>query len=344
MVSDLPRRRVLRLPVLVALVLGLLSLVVLGAGLGSSFMPPGRVLAAALGQGSGADGVILWTLRLPRVALAVLGGTALALAGAILQRVVRNPLAAPSVLGITDGAAIGVVSFLWLFSDSNNNLTVSIHWQPLAAVIGAAGFAAVTAALALADPRRGPLTLILYGVAMAALAKAAVTLLMIIGPIYRAGQAMTWLAGSVGSAHWSDVAVLSTVLLCALPLLVLAVRPLAQLRLDPDSARATGLSLGVSQVLLLLLSVLLTAAAVAFVGAVGFVGLIAPHAARRLVAEGSAAFLPTVALIGGALVLGADILARVIAPPLELPAGAITALLGAPLFLFLLVRRSAVVA
>lgn len=331
-----------RLPVLAMLALMLAALMVLGAGLGSSFMPPDRVIAALLGEGSRADTVILWKLRLPRVLLAVLGGVALALAGAILQRVVRNPLAAPSVLGITDGAAVGVVGFLWLFSDESNALTVSIHWQPLAAVCGAASFALLTGALALADPRRGPLSLILYGIAMAALAKAVVTLLMILGPIYRAGQAMTWLTGTVGAAHWSDVAILSALLAALIPVLALAVRPLAQLQLDPDSARATGLSLGRAQIALVLLSVVLTAGAVAFVGAVGFVGLIAPHAARRLIPEGRAAFLPAVALIGGALVLGADILARVIAPPLELPAGAITALLGAPLFLVLLVKRRSI--
>lgn len=336
-VRTTPRRPGAVLPLLL---LGLAALMVLGAGIGSSFMPPERVLRAALGEGSRADQVILWTLRLPRVFLATLGGAALALAGAILQRVVRNPLAAPSILGITDGAAIGVVGFLWLFSDSNNNLTVSIHWQPLAASVGALVFALVTAGFALADPRRGPMTLILYGVAMAALAKAAVTLMMILGPIYRASQAMTWLTGSVGAAHWSDVAILAALLAAALPLIALAARPLSQLRLDADSARATGLSLGRAQILLLLLAVLLTAGAVAFIGAVGFVGLIAPHAARRLVSEGGAAFLPVTAVTGAALVLAADILARVVMPPLELPAGAITALIGAPLFLFLLIGRS----
>lgn len=342
--TNISRRPAPPLPALGILAITLSLLAVLGAGVGSSFMPPDRVFAALIGEGSRSDSIILWTLRLPRVALALLSGATLALAGAILQRVVRNPLAAPSVLGITDGAALGVVAFLWLFSDANNNLTVSIHWQPLAAVAGAACFAAITASLALADPRRGPLTLILYGVAMAALAKAVVTLLMILGPVYRASQAMTWLTGSVGAAHWSDVAILAALLTAALPLLALMSRPLSQLRLDSDSARATGLSLGAIQIWLLVFAVVLTASAVAFVGAVGFVGLIAPHAARRMVSEGSAAFLPATALTGASLVLGADILARILMPPLELPAGAITAFLGAPLFLFFILRRSKVLA
>jgi len=316
------------------------GLAILGVGIGASFLPPGRVIAALTGDGAGAETVIVWTLRMPRVALAVLAGAALALAGAILQRVARNPLAAPSVLGITDGAAVGVVGFLWLFSDEANNLTASIHWQPVAAIAGAAGFAALVTALARADPQgRGPLRLILYGIAMAALAKAAVTLMMILGPVYRANQAMVWLTGSVGAAHWTDVALLAAGLALALPLLWAGRAGLAQLRLDPLTAQATGLRLARAEGALLALAVALTALAVAHVGAIGFVGLIAPHAARAAVGAHTAAWLPATALIGAGLVLAADIAARVAAPPLELPAGAFTALIGAPLFLALLLRR-----
>ena len=223
---------------LLAAILLLVALIVLGAGIGSSFMSPQRVIAALLGQGSRPDELILWKMRLPRVFLAVTGGAALALAGAILQRVARNPLATPSILGITDGAAVGVVGFLWIYSNESNALIVSIHWLPLAAVAGAAALTLITGSLTLADRRRGPLGLILYGIAIAALAKALVTLLMIMGPVYLAGQAMTWLAGSVGAAHWSDVAILSAILVLSVPLIALAARVLAQLRLDPDSAAA----------------------------------------------------------------------------------------------------------
>ena len=135
------------------LVCAVILLTVVGIGIGSSFMPPSRVVAALLGEGARSDEIIVRTLRLPRVVLALLAGAALALAGAILQRITRNPLAAPSVLGITDGAAVGVVAFLWLFSDEANHLTVSIHWQPLAAATGAAVFALLVTILTLADPR-----------------------------------------------------------------------------------------------------------------------------------------------------------------------------------------------
>jgi iron complex transport system permease protein len=315
-------------------------LFVLAVGLGSSFMPPDRVLAALMGDGPRIDKVIIWTLRLPRVALAILAGIALGVAGALLQRVTRNPVAAPSVLGITDGAAVGVVAFLWIFSDTANVLSVSIHWQPLAAAIGAFGFALIVAALTLLDPAgRSPLRLILYGIAMAALAKAAVTLMMILGPVYQASQALTWLTGSVGAAHWSDVAVLAVGLALCMPLLVALRLPLCQIALDPDSATATGLRLERAQVALLSLAVLLTALAVSQVGAVGFVGLVAPHAARLWHGQFTPGYLVSTALIGGLIVLGADTLARTIAAPLELPAGAITAFVGAPVFLWLLLKE-----
>jgi iron complex transport system permease protein len=324
---------------LAGVALTLAGLIVVAIGVGSSFLPPGRVLTALTGDAARMDEVIVWTLRLPRVALAVLAGMALALAGAILQRVTRNPVAAPSVLGITDGAAVGVVAFLWLFSDSANLLTVSIHWQPLAAALGAFGFAGLVALLTLLDPAgRSPLRMLLYGIALAALAKAAVTLMMILGPVYRTSQALTWLTGSIGAAHWSDVAIVATGLALCLPALAALHLPLRQLALDPDSAVATGLALGPARIALLALAVVLTALAVSQVGAIGFVGLVAPHAARLWHGQFSPGYLGSTALIGALMVLGADTLARTVAAPLELPAGAITALTGAPVFLWLLLK------
>lgn len=316
------------------------ALIILGTGIGSSFMPPGRVIAALFFSGLPTDEVIIWTLRLPRVALAVLSGAALALAGALLQRVSGNVLASPSVLGISDGAAAGAVGFLAIFSNANYTLTVSIFWMPLAAFLGAILFSAITLLLGFAEKSGGTLRFILYGIAVAALAKAIVTLLLVLGPAYRAGQALSWLAGSVGSAQWSDSGILLCVLcLCGI-LLALFVRAMTQLTLDAESAKATGLALGQTQIVLLSLAAILTASAVAFVGAIGFVGLVAPHIARRVIREVSVAYLPCVALAGACLVLGADILARIAAPPLELPAGAFTAIVGAPLFLMLLLRKS----
>ncbi|MBB4124204.1 iron chelate uptake ABC transporter family permease subunit [Martelella radicis] len=327
----------LRITILILILAGGL---VIATGLGSSFIGPSRVAAALLGHGSRTDEIIVWTLRLPRVALATLAGMALGLSGAILQRALRNPMAAPSILGITDGAALGVVTFLWLFSDQANVLTVSIHWQPLAAVIGAFAFALLVGLLTMADRGRSdPIRLILYGIALAALAKACVTLMMIVGPVYRASQALQWITGSVGAAHWMDVGVVAAGLALSVPLLVFMRLPLRQIVLDQQTAMTTGLQVSGNRIGLLVLSVVLTALAIAQVGAIGFVGLIAPHAARLFNGQFRPGYLFSTALIGGILVLAADTLARTIASPLELPAGAVTALIGAPLFLSLILRR-----
>lgn len=316
----------------------LLLALVLATGIGSSWISPDRVLGALIGTGSQTDEIIIWTLRLPRVVLAILAGAALGLAGLLLQRVLRNPIASPSVLGVVDGAAVGVVLFLWLLSNEANALTVSIHWLPVAAVAGAATFATVVAIIARHDVAQ-PARLILYGIAIAALAKALVTLLIVLGPVYRSSTALIWLAGSVHAAHWTDAAILATVLTLSVLLLLAIRRPMDQLLIDDAAAHATGLPVIWAKVALLAMSVTLTASAVAFAGGIAFVGLIAPHIARSLVGLRAGPLLFMTPVIGATMVLGADVIARVIAYPLELPTGTITALIGAPYFLYLLLRQ-----
>lgn len=316
-----------------------MALLILSVGIGSSWIAPGVVIEALLGGGERRNQVIVWTLRLPRALLSAEAGACLALAGALLQAATRNPLASPSVLGVTDGAAVGVVGFLWFFSDANNALTVSVHYQPLAAILGAGVFAAIVGMLSRRDGM-SPLRLILYGVTLAALANALVTILVVLGPVYRASTALTWLAGSVHAAHWQDVAVLAVFLGLLLPALALTPRLLRQLALDDLMAGSTGLGVRQAQGLLLLLAVVLTAGAVSQVGGVGFVGLIAPHAAMRLTRSRGAAFLIVSALIGAAMVTGADIIARTALAPTQMPTGAVTALIGAPYFLFILMKAA----
>ncbi|MCT7376010.1 FecCD family ABC transporter permease [Chelativorans salis] len=322
---------------LAALVLLLGAAAVTGVALGSSSMTLDRLLPALVGQGAETDRLIVWGLRAPRVLLSALAGMALALAGLLLQRATRNPLAAPTVLGISDGAALGAVGFLFLFSDSANSLTVSIYWQPVAAAVGAAVFAVLVAVLA-RGAGGGPVGLVLHGFALGALAKAGVTLLMIVGPVYRASQASIWLAGSVHEARWSDVVVLASLMALILPVLLILTARMDQLLVDDSSAEASGLPVRRTQALLIALAVVLTASAVSFVGAIGFVGLVAPHAARLLVGTRALPAIAASALVGAAMVVLADIVVRLAFAPLEVPTGAATALIGAPYFLFILFR------
>lgn len=323
------------LPLLV-LTLGLASV-----GLGASWMPLDRVLKAVARIGARPDMLIIWNMRMPRMLLAVLAGAALAVAGALMQRVTRNPLAAPSVIGVEQGAALGILIFLLVFSNESHALMVSIYWRPVAAVLGGAGICALVGALVMAE--RGSATrLLLYGVALSALAQALVIIIMISGPVYHTSQAVKWLAGTVAQAEWLDVRILGWALVPLFLLLVPIARDIDQLRLDETTAAGTGLGILRARVIVVTLSVLLSAIAVSVVGAIGFIGLIAPHAARLLVGSRIGVWLWTSAFLGAGMVLSADLVVRLAFAPLEVPAGALTALFGAPYFLYLLVKGARV--
>lgn len=329
-----------RRAVVLAILAGLLALAFLGSvAFGSTPMPIDRVLAALAGAGDPMDRLIVAQFRLPRAVQAVEAGICLAVAGLLLQRATRNPLASPDVLGIVDGAGFGVILFLVLFSDVDNALVVSIHWQPMAAALG--GIAFIGIVFALARTQAGsPIRLILYGLAVAAIAKAATTLLMITGPIHRTSQAMQWLAGSVHTATWEETALIAA---AAAPLILVAgalARALDLLDLDDASARSIGLPTVLARTASVLLAAALTAAAIAFVGGIGFVGLIAPHLAQLLLGRGAGGGLLGTALIGAFMVVAADLAVRVLFAPIEVPAGTVTAVVGAPYLLYLLTRRS----
>jgi iron complex transport system permease protein len=312
--------------------------VLLGIGLGSSWIAPDRVLSVLFGGGDRTERLIILQLRLPRVAIALLSGGAIAIAGFILQKVTRNSLASPGVLGVVDGAALGVVIFLALLSDESNSLTVPIFWQPLAAFIGAG--LAIAAVFILCGRQASSATrLLLFGIAVAALCKALTMILMLVGPIYRTTQATRWLAGAVNEVNWGEIETTAGLLVPALLLVALIVRKLPPTDLDAVSAQGVGLDLDRFRILAFALAAMLTAIAVAFVGAVGFIGLMAPHMARLLVGRPVVAGIVVSFLIGACMLIGADIVVRALFAPTEVPAGTVTAVLGTPYFLYLLMRR-----
>ncbi|MDQ0219692.1 iron ABC transporter permease [Peribacillus cavernae] len=324
-----------------AIFTGLLFLLIftflLSAGTGQLYISPLDVAKAILGFGSKLHTTVITSFRLPRIMVAMMVGMALAVAGGILQGIIRNPLASPDIIGLTSGASFAVVSFLALFSTENNALTVSISWLPIAAFAGAAITAFLVYFLAWKNGV-SPVRLVLIGIGISALMQAGTTTMMILGPIYRASQANIWITGSVNGSKWTDASIVTPLVLVLMGIAFMLVRHLNVQELGEDIARGVGSKVQKQRLLLLLIATALTGSAVAFAGGIGFVGLMAPHIARRLVGSAFGALLPVAALIGAVLVIIADLAGRTLFDPLEIPAGVFTASIGAPYFIYLLYK------
>lgn len=269
--------------------------------------------------------------RVPRVLAALLAGAALALAGTIVQAVCRNPLAEPGLLGVTAGAGLGAVTLLLLVPG------VSIWAMSGAAFAGAA----VVTALVFLLANRGGLSstrLILIGVGMDTGIFALITLVIVVVAPWDVNLALTWLTGSTFGRTTDHLIPVIVVLLIVIPLAAVLRRELDLLSLDEDTPRILGIGLDRSRVLLLGAAAALTAAAVCATGVVAFVGLVAPHAARALVGARHTRVIPLAILLGAVLVSAADTIGRFVLAPVQIPAGVLTALLGAPYFVYLLWR------
>ncbi|MBS4208489.1 iron ABC transporter permease [Bacillus sp. FJAT-50079] len=313
------------------------AIFIIGVGLGDMKINPFTVLHVFFGGGDDFERLVVLQFRLPRMIVSVLVGMALAVAGGILQGIIRNPLASPDIIGITGGASVAVVSFLALFSDANNSLKVGIEWLPAAAFIGATFTGLLVYFLAW---RNGvsPIRLVLIGIGISALMQAFTTMVMILGPIYQASQANIWITGTVNGANWEHVAVLLPIVIVLLCIAIISARKINVQELGDELATGIGSKVQKQRFFLLLIGTGLVGAAVAFAGGIGFVGLMAPHMARRLVGSTFGALLPASAIIGSVLVLLADLIGRTLFLPLEVPAGVFTAAIGAPYFIYLLFK------
>jgi len=301
--------------------------------LGKVWLTPTQVFAALVErQGSGL-GFIVTQLRLPRALLAALVGSALAVSGLLLQGQVRNPLASPDLPGITSGASAGAVFYLAVLAGS-----LGPHGLPLAAMFGA-GLAALLVYGLAWNHGASPLRLVLVGVGVSAMLAAATTFLLVFSPLTTTLSAYVWLTGSVYGASWPEVRALGLWWLALLLPLAALARHAVLAQLDDDLARGLGVRLQRQRAALLALAVALAGVAIAWGGAIAFVGLIAPHIARRLLPAGFAAQALMAALAGALLVMLADLLGRTLFLPLDLPAGIFVAALGAPFFLYLLIRQ-----
>ncbi len=292
-------------------------------------MTPIELWQALLGQGESLNQTIIWDLRLPRTLAAMLAGAALGMAGALLQGMLRNGLADPFLLGISAGAGLVAIAFF--------SLGIFIAWVPLAAWGG--GLLTTVIVYFLARSRDGISVerLILGGVAISSMFGAIQSVLLLMAEDGRVQSALNWLIGSLNGRGWSEVTSAGIYIIIALILGCFLARSVNLLSLGDELAVGLGLSLVRSRIFIGGIATLLAAGAVSIGGLIGFVGLIVPHGVRFLVGTDYRAVLPLSAL-GGALVLTiADLLSRL--GTVELPVGAITALLGSPLFLWLLYRR-----
>ena len=271
----------------------------------------------------------LMEYRLPRAVLAILLGGALAISGVLVQSVVRNPLASPDILGINNAAGLVAVSVLMFLPN------LAFYWMPIFAFLG--GVLSFVILWIVCGFNFRPIKMAIIGVALSALWAAISHYLMLTNPV-EINTAMLWLTGSLWGRSWSYLNVVLPWLIVLLPLPFIFCRDLDTLGLGENKASTLGVTVNKVQISVLVLAVALSTTAVAICGPIAFLGLVAPHLARRLVGGRHRTLLPAALIIGALLLQLSDILARVIAPPTELPAGILTAIIGAPYFFYLLMR------
>jgi iron complex transport system permease protein len=301
--------------------------------LGSTPLPVERVLAALLGGGEAGDRIVVWSIRLPRALAAFLVGAALGCSGAALQGLLRNPLAEPGILGVSASASLFATVALYY------GLVALNPWAlPVAAALGAL---AATALLALAAMRTGSVvTLILIGVGLSSLAGALMSLLMNFAPNpFSLSDMVNWMLGSVANRSFAEIGFALPFLLAGTGLMLTSGRGLSALTLGEEAASALGLNLKRQRVLTVAGAGLATGGAVALAGAVGFVGLVAPHLVRPWVGHDPARALIPSALLAGVFLVLADCLVRVLPTAGELKLGVVAALIGAPAFIWIAMRR-----
>lgn len=341
--DESPRRRALGWTATLLVVV--VSSAVLCLGLGPSGVTPGTVVSVVgfhLGlpitpEWTPAEEAIVWELRAPRVLLAAAVGAALAISGVALQAMVRNVLAEPYVLGISSGASTGAAgSILFGFATGAGQYAL-----PVSAFIGALAASLIVFALARSNGQVTSVRLLLAGIAVGYALSAATSFLVFASDNPEGSRSvMFWMLGSLALARWGPLLVLVLlVTLASWTYFMLAAHRLDALAMGDETALALGVRPDRTRIKLLLAVSLCTGLSVAAAGAIGFVGLVVPHLARRLVGAAHSRLLPVTALLGAALLIWADAVGRILMQPRELPIGILTALVGAP-FLVMLVRRA----
>jgi iron complex transport system permease protein len=332
------------------LVIGLFLLVmvfvlsILAINAGSAKLNPYDILKSIIGKGTDTSNIVIWRIRLPRILGAIIAGTGLAVSGCVMQNNLRNPLASPSTLGISSAAAFGAniaIIVLGAGSIQSSSADAVIINNPYLVTISAfiCSVIAMLIVLMLAKLRGSlPETIVLAGVALSSLFSAGTTLIQYFADDVEVAAAVFWTFGDLGRISWKEVYIM--IVIIGLSLIYFMLRRWDYNALNSGEEAAKSLGVNVERVRLggLLVSSIVTAVAVSFLGIIGFIGLIAPQIMRRLIGGDHRFLIPMSAITGAVLLLFSDTLARTIIAPIILPVGAITSFFGAPLFLYLLLR------
>lgn len=336
--------------VLSALLVLLALAATVAASIGAAGIPLER-LPAALGLGDGEatqvarDRLVLVSIRLPRIAMAMLVGALLAASGTLLQGLFRNPLADPALVGVSGGAALAAAATIVIGDRAlaQAGIALPIGALPLAAFLGALAVTSLLYRLATREGRTSIATLLLGGLAIGALANAGTGLLIFLADDQQLRDINFWMLGSLGGATWAKVIAIAPFLLALAAAMPLIARGLDLLVLGEAEAFHSGIAVERLKRTCIVLVAAATGAAVSVSGVIGFVGIVVPHLLRLAIGPGHRLLLPATALLGAVLVLTADTFARMLAAPAELPIGIVTAVIGAPFFLVLLLRQRALI-
>lgn len=330
--------------VLAGCIVVLVLLAFVSIGVGSVTLPAEDVWQTLLYHSSGNAEMIIWNIRIPRVLSAIVSGAGLAAAGVVMQSVLRNPLSSPYTLGVSQAAAFGAAFAITslgagtlgrMLSDAivvNNPWLVTIC--AFISSLGATGVILLVAKYRTTSPE----VMILVGVALAALFTAGTTFLQYFSSAEQIAAIVFWTFGDIGRATWNDLAIIVIVVIPCILYFLLRRWDYNALDSGDETAKSLGIHVERVRTIAMFLASLIAAVVVSFLGIIGFIGLVSPHMVRRIIGDDQRSLFPVSCVVGGIILLAADTVARIIIAPAVLPVGVLTAFLGAPLFLYLLIR------
>lgn len=314
---------------------------------GSANMTFSDVIASIFGRGTRQTNTIIWNVRMPRIAAAMAVGATLSMCGCIMQNVLRNPLASSSTLGVSQGASFGAAAAIVCLGagtqiNSGNGASALTITQPYMVSLAAFCGGMLTTILILGLSRlrdATPSVMVLAGVALSSMFTGGTTLIQYFADDVMVATIVYWTFGNLGRAGWSEIGLIGILSFAAFLFFIINSWNYNAIESGHDTAKSLGVNTGLLVPLSLVICALITSVSVAFTGCISFIGLIASHIMRRFVGNDYRFLLPCSALMGAVLLLAADIACRMIVSPIVLPIGALTSFMGAPLFLYLILRQ-----